>query len=79
MIVLSLNNLILNYLFYQSSLIPRFLSVWGLIAAPLILAAGLLVLFGRTSPTSKIVLLLALPVALFEMVLALYLIVKGFN
>ena len=79
MIVFSLNDLILNYLFFQSRLIPRFLSVWGLIGAPLILAAGLLVMFGRIPPSGKIVILLALPVAVFEMVLALWLIVKGFN
>ena len=79
MIVFSLNDLILSYLFFQSRLIPRFLSVWGLIGAPLILAAGLLVVFGRTPYSSKTVLLLALPVALFEMALAVWLIVKGFN
>jgi len=79
MIVLSLNTLILNYLFFQSELIPRFLSVWGLIGAVLILAAGLLVMFGRTPPNSMTALLLALPVAVYEMVLAIWLIVKGFN
>lgn len=79
MIVFSLNNLILNYMFYQSRLVPQWLSIWGLIGAPLILAAALLVMFGRTTQTSPIVILLALPVALFEMVLAVWLIVKGFN
>ncbi len=79
MIVFSLNDLILSYLFYQSRLVPRFLSVWGLIGAPLVLAAGLLIMIGRTNPSSKIAILLALPVALFEMVLAVWLIVKGFN
>ena len=79
MVVLSLNTLILNYLFFQSELIPRFLSVWGLIGAVLILAAGLLVMFGRTPPNSMTALLLALPVAVYEMVLAIWLIVKGFN
>ncbi len=77
-LVFSLNALIVSYLLYQSRLVPRFLSVWGLIGAPLILAAGLLIMFGlpRFSPIS---LLLALPIALFEMVLAVWLIVKGFN
>ena len=79
MIVFSLNALILNYLFYQSGLVPQFISVWGLIGAPLVLAAGLLVMFGRTPPISTIVILLTLPIALNEMVLAVWLIVKGFN
>ena len=75
----SLNALIVSYLLYQSRLVPRFLSVWGLIGAPLILAAGLLIMFGfpRFSPISA--LLALLPIASFEMVLAVWLIVKGFN
>jgi len=79
MIVFSLNDLILSYLLYLSRLVPRFLSVWGLIGAPLILAAGLLIMFGRIPHSSKIAILLALPVAVFEMVLAVWLIVKGFS
>ena len=77
-LVFSLNALIVSYLLYQSRLVPRFLSVWGLIGAPLILAAGLLIMFGLPR-LSYISLLLALPIALFEMVLAVWLIVKGFN
>ena len=76
--VLSLNALMLNSVFYQSRLIPRWLSVWGLIGATLVLAAGLLRLFGL-DPFSPISILLTLPIALFEMVLAVRLIVKGFN
>jgi len=79
MIVFSLNDLILSYLLYISRLVPRFLSVWGLLGAPLVLAAGLLIMFGRIPPTSKFAILLALPVAVFEMALAVWLIVKGFN
>ena len=79
MIVLSLNALILNYLFYQSGLVPQFISVWGLIGAPLVLAAGLLIMFGVVTLFSPIADLLALPITLFEMVLAVWLIVKGFN
>ena len=78
MIVLSLTALILNYVFYQSRLVPRLISVWGLIGATLMLAAGLLGMFGL-SPTSTITILLGLPLALNEMVLAVWLIVKGFN
>lgn len=79
MIVLGPNALMLNYLFYQSRLVPRFLSVWGLIAAPLVLAAGLLRVFSLIASVSTISVLLVLPIALFEMVLAVWLIVKGFS
>ena len=78
-IVLSLTALILNYILYQSRLVPRFISVWGLIGAPLMLAAGVLPMFGLVDPFSTISILLGLPLALNEMVLAVWLIVKGFN
>ncbi len=78
-IVLGPAALMLSYLLYQSRLVPRFLSVWGLIGAPLILAAGLLDMFDLITPFSPIKGLLAFPIALFEMVLAVWLIVKGFN
>ena len=72
-IVFSLGALMIYYLFYQSKLIPRWLSVWGLIGAILYLAAPLLGMFG-----SELEILFA-PLALQEMVLAVWLIVKGFN
>jgi hypothetical protein len=76
--VVSLGYLMFYYLLYQSKLTPRWLSVWGLIAAPLWLAAGFLALFGE-DPLSTISILLNLPIAVNEMVLAVWLIVKGFN
>jgi hypothetical protein len=78
-IVFSLTALILNYILYQSRLVPRFISVWGLIGVPLMLAAGVLAMFGLMDPFSTIVILLGFPLALNEMVLAVWLIVKGFN
>ena len=65
--------LIFNYLLYQSNLIPPWISVWGLIGAILLLAMGLLRLFGYP------VIFLAIPIILNELVLAIWLIVKGFN
>ncbi len=74
-IVFALTALILNYILYQSKLIPRFISVWGLIGAILLLALGLLRMFGF-SPTSAF---FTFPIAINEMVLAIWLIAKGFN
>ena len=74
MIVFSLTALILNYLLYQSELIPRWLSVWGLIGATLLLAVGLLEIFGFNLTE-----ILSIPIALQEMVFAAWLIIKGFN
>ena len=78
MIVFSLGALMFYYLLYESKLIPRFISVWGLIGGTLSLAAGLLGMFGL-SPSSTITTFLALPIWVNEMVLAVWLIVKGFN
>jgi hypothetical protein len=74
MIVFSLTALILNYLLYQTELVPRWLSVWGLIGATLLLATGLLEMFGINLTD-----ILSLPIALQEMVFAIWLIVKGLN
>ena len=78
-VLFSLNALMVSYLLYQSRLVPRFLSVWGLIGAPLILAASLLRVFGIVTLFSPVSGVLAAPIALFEMVLAVWLIVKGFD
>jgi hypothetical protein len=77
-ILASLAGLLFYYLLYQSKLLPRWISVWGLVGAPLYLASGLLPMFGF-DPLSPILSLLFLPAALLEMVLAVWLIVKGFN
>ena len=76
-IVFSLNSLILNYLLYQSRLVPRFISVWGLIGATMLLASGLLGMFDIYSIESTV--FLAAPIGVNEMVLAVWLIAKGFN
>jgi hypothetical protein len=68
-----LGALILNFVLYRSELVPRWLSVWGLIGAILILAMGSLRLFGYP------VIFLAIPIILNELVLAIVLIAKGFN
>ena len=72
-IVFSLGALMFYTLFYQTRLIPRWLSGWGLIGAVVYLAAGVMALFGI-----EMGFLLAL-LGLQEMVLALWLIVKGFS
>jgi hypothetical protein len=78
-VVFCLGALIFYYLLYQTNLIPRWLSGWGLIAIIPYLAAGLLVLFGFFGPLSTSEIVLEFPLALQEMVMAVWLIVKGFN
>ncbi len=74
-----LGALIYYYIFFKSKLIPRWLSVWGLIGVPLWIVAALLLMFGLVEPFSTSVILLDIPIAINEMVLAVWLIVKGFN
>lgn len=67
------------YLLYRSKLIPRWLSNWGFIGAALSLAGGLLSFFGFISTLSVIYNILLLQIALQEIVMAVWLITKGFN
>ena len=78
LIVSPIHYLIFYYLLFKSKLVPRWLSIWGLIGVPFWLAAGILGTFSH-NPTSSIPILLNLPIAINEMVLAVWLIIKGFN
>lgn len=78
-ITLGLAALIFYYLLYQSMLIPRWLSIWGFIGAILALAGGMLSYFGFISTLSTIYNLLLLQIALQEIALAAWLIIKGFD
>ena len=64
-------------IFYRSRLIPRWLSGWGIVGVILMLVACLSALFTRNPVTSYVI--LALPIAVQEMVLAGWLIARGFN
>lgn len=74
-----LGSLTLNYVLYQSKLIPRWLSIGGLIGAVLVLIYGLTAIFGLGIGLTSPYALLAMPIALQEMIFAVWLIVKGFN
>jgi hypothetical protein len=66
-------------LFYRTRLVPRWLSLWGLAGITLTIAGSILVLFRQIAPMSTVQLLMYLPIFPQEMVLAIWLIVKGFN
>lgn len=73
------NDLLLGFLLYQSRLVPRVLPLLAFIGAPLLLASDLAVLFGLVDRVSALPAIAALPVALFEFSLGVYLTVKGFK
>ena len=76
---LSLGGLMFFYVLYQSKLVPRWLSGWGFVGTTLTILASLLLLFRLIDVITPIYIVLNLPLALQEMVLAVWLIVKGFN
>ena len=78
-ILASLAAVLFYALLYQTKLLPRWISVWGLLGAPLYFASGMLSVIGMVDPSSTLSILLFIPAALLEMVLAVWLIVKGFN
>ena len=79
-IVFILGALMFYYVLYQSKLVPRWLSGWGLLAAIPYFVSGVLGLFTLPAgPMSTFPMVLVLPMAVQEMVLAVWLIVKGFN
>jgi hypothetical protein len=77
--VFSLGALMLYYLLYQSQLIPRWLSGWGVIAIILHLATCFLIMFHLQSGFSPINMVMNFPIFLQEMVMAAWLIAKGFE
>jgi hypothetical protein len=75
----AVNDILLGVLLYQSRLVPRALSLIGIIGAPLLVASYLAVLFGLIGQRDPAAALAALPVALFEFSLGVWLTVKGFS
>lgn len=72
-ITLGLGALLFYSMLYQTRLIPRFLSIWGLLGAAVVLANTLFDMFGLSVPNLGVVMLLN------ELFLGVWLIVKGFN
>ena len=79
MIVFTLGAFVLYSVLYQSRLIPRWLSVWGIAGAAILLLGTLLMLFDLVSGTWDSELIWAPPIAVQEMVMAAWLIFKGFD
>ncbi len=67
------------YLMYRSTVVPRWLSVWGLLGVAVSLVATLYSGFTQDFGFSSFSTALNAPIALQEMVLAVWLIAKGFS
>lgn len=77
--IFSISALVLNLAFFRSGLLPRWLAVWGLVGVPLMFASGLLMMFESLDSSSAALNLLVVPLAVQEMVMAFWMIVKGFS
>jgi hypothetical protein len=75
----ALNDLLLGILLYQSRLVPRALSLIGVVGAFFLVAGDIAVLFGLIQQRDPSTLLAAIPVALFEFSLGVWLVAKGFD
>jgi uncharacterized membrane protein HdeD (DUF308 family) len=71
--------MMLYYALYQTKLLPRWIAIWGLLGGILYLISGILPFFDIIKPMSETEALLRMPIAFQEMVMALWLIVRGFN
>ena len=78
MLFFCLGGILWYYLFYVSRYIPRVLSVWGLAAVCLLSIPVVLLLYDRDF-LARPVMILGVLYAPFELVLGLWLIVRGFN
>ena len=78
-LMLGINTFLYSYLLLRTGLVPKPLAIFGMVTAVLVFGAGLLDMFGIIEPLSAAKGILALPVGVYEMSLAAWLMVKGFN
>ena len=79
LLFLGVNTLMYSSLLFKSRLVPRPLASMGMIGAVLVMLAAFLAMFDIVPPFTPISGLLSAPIAVFEMLLAGWLIVKGFS
>jgi len=75
----AVNGVLLGSLLYQSRLVPRWLPVLGFIGAALLVVSWFAILAGGISAISPAAAVAALPIALWEFSLGVYLTFRGFK
>jgi len=76
-LVLSMGGILFYFLLYQTELVPRWLSGWGLVGTAVTIVASCLFMFRVVGLTTSVY--MAFPLALQELVLAVWLIAKGIH
>lgn len=75
----AVNALCFATIMYRSRLVPRWIPTVGLVGAPLLLISSTATLFGGWEQVSTAALLMALPIATWELSVGIYMAVKGFR
>ena len=78
-LVFCLGAVLFYVLLYRSRIVPRWITLWGFVGIPLYAAAYLLAMYGTISSNSSEQNLLQLPLGVQEMVLAVWMIARGFR
>ena len=73
------NGLLLGYLMYRSGLVPRGMAMLGMVGGPLLLAAGVAVMFGAVPQGGTVQSLATAPEFVWELSLGIYLVARGFR
>jgi hypothetical protein len=73
------NGLILGIMMWRTRLLPRAMSILGLIGGPALLLAGTAILFGAIEAGSTAQVIATIPEFFWELAFGLWLLVKGFN
>jgi len=79
MVATGLGNLLFYYILLSGKYIPKWLSVWGIIGNILIILASFLILFQLFDVISGAYISITIPLVLQELVLAIWLIIKGLS
>lgn len=75
----AVNAVCLGYVLYRSALVPRIIPAIGLAGVPLLVASAAATMFGAIDQVSPVAALAALPIAVWELSLGVWLVVKGFR
>jgi uncharacterized protein DUF4386 len=78
-VVFCLGAAVFYFLLYRSRIVPRWIALWGLVAIPLFAAADVLAAYGVIDVDSTAQSLLFAPIFVQEMVLAVWMIARGFR
>ena len=78
-LVFCLGGALFYVLLHRSRIVPRWITLWGFLGIPLYAAAYLLAMYGAIDTNSSAQNLLCVPVFVQEMVLAVWMIARGFR